>query len=67
MKFDINIEGDQYEIRKALFEANLQLINEHNSNPDNTFRLGITPFSFYTEEEKLAVLGVTSDPSDADV
>ncbi len=37
------------------------MIQEHNSNPERTYDLGITPFSFYSDEERNKLLGIRLD------
>lgn len=42
--------------RKKIFTENVKEIEEHNSNPDNTFTMGINKFSDWSEAEKQAML-----------
>jgi len=44
--------------RRELWEANLQLIAEHNSQPGITFTMGVNSFSDMTEEEVQQRLGL---------
>ena len=42
---------EEYRFRKAIFEKNLELVNEHNSLPDRTYDMGINFFADLTEDE----------------
>ncbi|XP_049847887.1 crustapain-like [Schistocerca gregaria] len=42
---------EEYNRRLAIFKHNLQIIEEHNKNPDVPYSLGITKFSDMTDEE----------------
>ena len=57
-KFKIDIEGDLYNKRLEIFKTNLDLIEEHNKNPEKSYRLKITPLSFLDDEERASYLGV---------
>ena len=49
-KFNIDITGDQYQIKLDIFKKSLAEINEHNNNRDKTYFLKITPQSFMNDE-----------------
>lgn len=36
--------------RLKVFEKNLQIINDHNSKPNQSFKMGINKFTGYTQE-----------------
>jgi hypothetical protein len=40
----------EYEQRKSIFEARLERINEHNSNPHVTYNKGVNHLSDRTDE-----------------
>ena len=49
---------DEYNVRKALFAANLQAIQNFNSDGSNDYKIGINQFSDLKPEEKAAFLGL---------
>ena len=53
---------EEYQFRKAIFEENLAMINEHNGLPDRTFDMAINFFADFTEDEKQNYLGVRGNP-----
>lgn len=52
---------DELNFRKALFEANQALVDQLNSNPNQTARFETNQFSDKTKAEKNAVLGLIGD------
>lgn len=42
---------EEFEFRKAIFEANYELVYSHNSNPDKRFTMGMNKFADLTDEE----------------
>lgn len=63
-KYKIDISGDLFDKRLEIFKQNLEEIEAHNRNPENTFRLRITPLSFLTAEERASYLGVANEDVD---
>ena len=53
---------EEYRFRKAIFESNLALVNEHNSLPDREFDMELNFFADLTEEEKQNYLGIRGHP-----
>ena len=51
-EFNKNYSGKEYEQRKAIFEARLERIMEHNSNPLATYKKGVNHLSDRTDEVK---------------
>lgn len=49
--YDIVPYDNDYDYRVAIFDKNLQSINEHNSNPARTYNMGINRFTDITEGE----------------
>ena len=54
--FDLN-NATEFEYRKNVYRSNLDFINEHNSNHNNTFKLGLNKYSTLTNEEYKNLLG----------
>jgi len=50
-------EGQEFEIRKALFEKRMQEVQTHNSNPNLTWKQGINHMSDWTAEEYNSIKG----------
>jgi len=50
-KFYFNSEEEEY--RFAIYKDAKNKMLEHNSNPDNTFKMGVTKFTDLTQEEFL--------------
>jgi len=48
---NVEIEADQHELRHQIWADNLKKINEHNSNPDKTFTMGMNEFGHLTTAE----------------
>lgn len=46
------------------FKDNLKIIKAFNDNPDNTYKLGITPFAFMTDAQRAKFLGLTLEQGD---
>ena len=58
---------EEYEFRQSLFMKTEDLINESNSNPNNTFKLAHNVFSTLTADEKVKYRGQTSSPKEEDL
>jgi len=50
-EFPKNYATEELDARKATFNANLQIIKEHNSNADKTYFLTVNEFADWTNEE----------------
>lgn len=42
---------EEFNFRKAIFEANYDLVYSHNSNPNKRFTMGLNKFADWTDEE----------------
>lgn len=63
-RFNINISNN-YEETYKVFLANLQIIDTFNSNPANTaYKLGITPFAFFKDDQRTKYLGLSQQADD---
>lgn len=62
-KFDIPIlNQNDKEFRAKIYFENLQIIKDHNDS-NSSFKMGITRFSFLTERERIAFLGINFEGS----
>ena len=43
--------SNEEKYRKAVYQANIQRMNAHNSNKNRTYDMGLNKFSDWTEEE----------------
>ena len=51
-KYSVQFEHPADEFyRRSIFETNLAAINDHNSNPASTYRMGVNQFTIYTQQE----------------
>lgn len=51
----------EYKFRSRQFEINLRKIAEHNSNPEETHKLGLNEFADWTDDEWKRLLGYTPE------
>ena len=62
---------DEVDARRAVYRANLELIQKHNARPEHSWRMGVNQFTDMTDEEfssnilTLFVLQVRTDFSDS--
>jgi C1A family cysteine protease len=65
-QFGTNFEAGEEAYRRLIFQRNLKKIEAHNTDSTQTYQLGITQFSIYTEEEfKLRFLSEMIIPANA--
>ena len=51
-RFEGNFKNEAEEYyRRSIFYRNLDAIHQHNSNPANTYKMGVNQFTIYTQEE----------------
>ena len=51
-RYSRNYQSQQeYQMRRAIFEDSLRLIDRENANPNNTFKLAVNKFADWTPEE----------------
>jgi len=49
--------GDEYQLRLGIFMTNQRLVREHNSNPKNTYKIGLNKLAAMTPSEYRSLLG----------
>lgn len=50
-RFGVTWTPQEEAYRRIIFEKNVIAINKHNSDPTQTYKMGINQFTIYTEEE----------------
>lgn len=54
----------EYEMRKAIFEESMKLVNDHNAKDDRTWSMGINEFSDRLPHEMSGMMGGIMDNDD---
>jgi C1A family cysteine protease len=51
VQFGVNFHPEEDAYRRLIFEKNVEMINKHNADHTQTYKMGINQFSVYTTEE----------------
>jgi hypothetical protein len=50
-KFNVQIEQSEESYRRLIFLKNFEIIQKHNSDSTQTYKMGVNQFTIYTENE----------------
>lgn len=49
--YEVTWDSSEDAYRRIIFERNVEIINKHNSDPSQTYKMGINQFTAMTDEE----------------